>query len=98
VNELPIKLLTGIVTAVGVIFAVFFFMDERHANFDEVQELKRYTTFAVKELELEAVTSKLESFLAMPIEDRKDWHTREIERLGLHIKLMQKRMEHDEFK
>lgn len=91
-----IKMTTGLLTIIGAVFAVFFFMDDRHAHADNVESLRQYTVYSIKELELEAVTSKLEIFLAIPVDERRDWQKREIERLEFRIKIMQRKMKMDE--
>ena len=91
-----IKMTTGLITIIGAVFAIFFFMDDRHAQAGEVESLRNYTVYSIKELELEAVTSKLEIFLAIPASERRDWQLREIKRLEFRIKVMQRKMRNDE--
>lgn len=97
-HELAVKLAVGIITIISSLFGSFFFMDSRHAKASEVEALKIYTTYTVKELQLDAVIHKLEMLLAVPETERRPWQKREIVRLNLHVEVMQNKMVADQIK
>lgn len=77
---------------VSVILGAFLFLDDRHAHAEEFQELKRYTVYSLKEVELDSAVSRLNIILNIPVVERRPWQTREIQRLELRVKVMQTKL------
>ena len=98
-NVDPIKFIAATVACSSVLFGAFFFMDARHAQADaqallaeEQAKLKRYTSYSLKELELEGLINRLEFYMAVPAASRLDYHVKEIARLTRKIELMQTKL------
>lgn len=88
-NWAPVKVATAATAIAGVAFGSFLFLDDRHAQAAEFKELKRYTVYSLKEVELDSTTSRLEILFNIPVAERRDWQVREIKRLERRVRLMQ---------
>lgn len=88
----PVKIGSVSTAIAGVILGAFLFLDDRHAHAEEFQELKRYTVYSLKEVELDSAVSRLNIMYSIPLSERREWQTREVRRLELRVKVMQTKL------
>lgn len=91
-NWAPVKVATTATAIAGVSFGSFLFMEDRHAQADEFEELKRYTISSLKEVELDTTTARLEILFNIPVAERREWQVREIKRLERRVRVMQAKL------
>lgn len=95
-NWAPAKIATTAVAIAGTVLGGFIFMDDRHAQAEEVKALKRYTVYTLKEVELDSAIARLEIILSIPVAERHVWQVREIDRLERRVQLMQLKLKVDD--
>lgn len=88
-NWAPVKIATTASLIAGTVLGAYLYVDDRHAHADEFQELKQYTIYSIKEVELESTMARLEIMLNIPIVERRPWQIREIGRLENRVEHLQ---------